>query len=344
MNEQAWDVGAAGIVPNIVGGPQGIETIGISNDESATNAVVAVEGAPWPPTSLDGTIAFTANSTGEYAVEQCLAAAGLDITTANFHYGSPSEVKSMLDMGNASYGGLWAPHVYTWMEANPGADLVCSGAEVGAIVPGGIMVRKEFGEQSSDLVAKILAAWMRGISYIKDPANRAQVLAYMDEYYASYNVTISDGSMQSEIDLRPLFTTDEQLAIMARENGAPSQVDGWYQTVTNFMATAGMIAQAPNPSSYITDKYMMMVKNDPMLYSFANGEDVDMPTPSTPADGNTTAPAAPDDGTTDAPMSSEAPAVTEAPAAGASTSSAVAATAIAGPFVGLFLVAFNLLW
>jgi NitT/TauT family transport system substrate-binding protein len=263
----AWDIGGAGVLPNIIGGPQDIETIGISNDESATNAMAGTASgvAAWPPTNIaNATIALTANSTVHYVVEACLAMEEYDLMDANFSYGPPTNV---LKSGE-QYLGLWAPNLYLFLESNEGSDIICSGKDAGATVPGGIMVRKAFGEENGEIVAKVLAAWLRGIEFIKDEANRAKVLQYMKEFYDIYNVTISDAAMEEEIALRPIFTLEEQLVMMDRSDG-PSIVDRWFSGVSAFMFNAGVLAEDPAPETFITDTYMQMVKDDDQLRLFA---------------------------------------------------------------------------
>jgi len=114
-----------------------------------------------------------------------------------------------------------------------------------------------------------LAAWLRGIEFIKESSNRNQVLQYMKEFYASFNVTISDQAMESEIDLRPILGLDEQIFNIRRENGEPSTVDRWYEGVSEFMFNAGVLMENVSVDSYITDKYMQMVANDTELRLFA---------------------------------------------------------------------------
>lgn len=283
-----WDIGGAGVVPNILGGPQDIETIGISNDESATNALAGTAAgvAAWPPMSIaDTPIALTANSTVHYAVEACLAKEEFNLTEANFTFGSPAEVLDALANGT-DYGGLWAPNLYLFLESSEGSEVVCSGADARAIVPGGIMVRKEFGEENGETVAKVLAAWLRGIEFMKDEDNREQVLTYMKEFYAIYNVSISDAAMEKEIDERPIFGLDEQLSMMEREGG-PSTVDDWFAGVSEFMFNAGVLAENPEPESYITSKYMELVASDTELRLFALREDATNMTNTTTTSGAT---------------------------------------------------------
>jgi hypothetical protein len=47
-----------------------------------------------------------------------------------------------------------------------------------------------------------LAAWLRGIEFIKDEENGASLLQYMKEVYDIYIVSISDAAMEEEIALR----------------------------------------------------------------------------------------------------------------------------------------------
>jgi hypothetical protein len=42
--EQAWDVGIAGLPPNVVAGFKDILTIGINNDEGAANEILGAPG------------------------------------------------------------------------------------------------------------------------------------------------------------------------------------------------------------------------------------------------------------------------------------------------------------
>ena len=80
---KSWDVGGTGSVPAVLGAVRfNILTIGITNDESQGN-VLMVRGDKAAqymanPTSMKGqTILLTANSTGDYAVQSCLAKYGL---------------------------------------------------------------------------------------------------------------------------------------------------------------------------------------------------------------------------------------------------------------------------
>ena len=131
---KSWDVGGTGGVPAVLGHVRfGLKTIGISNDESAGNALLAskstAEKFAKDPASIKGqTIVLTANSTGDYAVQSCLKRWGLaksDVTIKNM---GQAEIISAMSSGNADLGGLWAPNIYT-MEEKAGARVLCSGKD-----------------------------------------------------------------------------------------------------------------------------------------------------------------------------------------------------------------------
>ena len=112
---KSWDVGGTGGVPAVLGHVRfGIKTIGVTNDESAGNALLVrkdlADKFAKDPKSLKGqTIVLTANSTGDYAVQSCLKKYGLskaDVTIKNM---GQAEIISAMSSNNADLGGLWAP-------------------------------------------------------------------------------------------------------------------------------------------------------------------------------------------------------------------------------------------
>jgi ABC-type nitrate/sulfonate/bicarbonate transport system substrate-binding protein len=281
VENKAWDVGAAGCVPNIIGATQGIQVIGISNDESATNALLgnAAGADAWPPESMQGVpVAVTPNSTGAYAALKCLRNEFPNITDEAFIYEQQADViASITPNANgeavADYGALWAPNMYNILDFVVGSRVVCSGESSGAVVPGGIMVRAEFAEERPDLTTKILAAWLRGIGFMKNPALREEAVRYVFEYYVESNVVLSDNAVRQEFALRPLFGLDQQLKIMERKDGEVSEVDGWYNELAQFLDSSGVIQGIPEESTYITSVYLNMVKEDAFLRNFSHLSD-----------------------------------------------------------------------
>jgi NitT/TauT family transport system substrate-binding protein len=112
---KSWDVGGTGSVPATLGAVRyNLLTIGITNDESYGNALVATaktaDGFVKNPASIKGqTIVLTANSTGDYAVQSCLAKWGLKKSDVTVKSMGQAEIISAMSSGNADLGGLWAP-------------------------------------------------------------------------------------------------------------------------------------------------------------------------------------------------------------------------------------------
>ena len=269
---KSWDVGGTGGVPAVLGHVRfGLKTIGVSNDESAGNALVAsratAERFASNPASIKGqTIVLTSNSTGDYAVQSCLKRYGLsksDVTIKNM---GQAEIISAMSSGNADLGGLWAPNIYT-VEEKAGGRVLCSGKEGGAFVPGALIVRGDYAEQNPENVAKFLAIYLRGWSWAT--ANRNEAIAMMKKFYEQGGVTISEASMRKEFDTRPTFTLAQQIQNMDRARGA-STTDGWFSSIGEFMKATGAIPAVPPSADYITDAFMKRVAADPRLREFAN--------------------------------------------------------------------------
>lgn len=272
---KSWDVGGTGSVPAVLGHVRlGIKTIGVTNDESDANVLMASKGAAEKfrkdPASIKGqTILLTSNSTGDYAVQSCLRKYGLqksDVTIKNI---GQAEIISALSSGGADLAGLWAPNNYS-VEEKAGAVQLCSGKDGGAIVPGALIARSDYAEQHPENVAKFLAIYLRAWSWMT--AHKPEALAMMRKFYKEGGVGISDASQEKEFAKRATFTLDEQLANMDRGKGA-SKMDQWFDDIAAFMKSTGAIQKTPAANEYITDTYMKRVAADPKLREFANRKD-----------------------------------------------------------------------
>lgn len=272
---KSWDVGGAGSVPAELGAARyNILTIGITNDESVGNALMATrdkaDGFVRNPASIKGqAIVLTANSTGDYAVQSCLRKWGLAKSDVSIKSMGQAEIISAMSSGNADLGGLWAPNIYT-LEEKAGGKLICSGRDAGAIVPGALLARAEYAKQEPQNVAKYLAIYLRAQQWAL--AHRKEAIAMMRKFYDQGGVSISEASMEKEFDTRPVYDLAQQLKIMDRARGA-SDVDKWFAGIGDFMKANGTFPEAPQPASFITDEYLKMVDRDPKLKAFANRKD-----------------------------------------------------------------------
>jgi NitT/TauT family transport system substrate-binding protein len=269
---KSWDVGGTGSVPAVLGHVRfGIKTIGVTNDESAGNALLArkdvADKIVKNPQSMKGqTIVLTANSTGDYAVQSCLKKYGLaksDVTIKNM---GQAEIISAMSSNNADLGGLWAPNIYT-LEEKAGAKVLCSGKDSGAVVPGALIARGDYAEQNPENVAKFLAVYLRAWKWMN--AHKPEAIAMMKKFYEQGGVSISEASMKKEFDTRPTFDLAQQLARMDRARGN-SDMDVWFGQIAIFMRGTGAVQTVPQPNDFITDAYMKRVQADPKLRDFAN--------------------------------------------------------------------------
>ncbi len=269
---KSWDVGGTGSVPAVLGHVRfGIKTIGVTNDESAGNALLVrkdvADKIAKDPASMKGqTIVLTANSTGDYAVQSCLKKYGLakaDVTIKNM---GQAEIISAMSSSNADLGGLWAPNIYT-LEEKAGAKVLCSGKDGGVVIPGALIARGEYAEQNPENVAKFLAVYLRAWKWMG--AHKPEAIAMMKKFYEQGGVSISEASMKKEFDTRPTFDLASQVARMDRARGN-SDMDVWFSQIAIFMRGTGAIQTIPQSSDYITDAFMKRVQADAKLREFAN--------------------------------------------------------------------------
>jgi ABC-type nitrate/sulfonate/bicarbonate transport system substrate-binding protein len=269
---KSWDVGGTGSVPAVLGHVRfGIKTIGVTNDESAGNALLVrkevADKISKDPASMKGqTIVLTANSTGDYAVQSCLKKYGLaksDVTIKNM---GQAEIISAVSSNNADLAGVWAPNIYT-LEEKAGAKVLCSGKDGGVVVPGALIARGEYAEQNPENVAKFLAVYLRAWKWAN--AHKPEAIAMMKKFYDQGGVSISEASMKKEFDTRPTFDLQSQIARMDRSRGN-SDMDAWFGQISIFMRGTGAVQSVPQPTDFITDVYMKRVAADPKLREFAN--------------------------------------------------------------------------
>jgi ABC-type nitrate/sulfonate/bicarbonate transport system substrate-binding protein len=272
---KSWDVGGTGSVPAVLGHVRfGIKTIGITNDESAGNALVgsskaAAEFAANPANALRGkTITLTQNSTADFAVQSCLKKYGLKKSDVVMKNMGQSEIISAISSNNSDWAGMWAPNTYT-VEEKSGAKILCTGKDGGAVVPGALIARGDYAKENPQNVAKFLAVYLRAWSWMN--ANKPEAIKMMKDFYAKGGVTLSDGAMNKEFETRPTFNLAQQLKMMERKGSdSNSQVDGWFGELANFMRETGAVQQVPKVSDFVTDEYMKLVNADPKLREFAN--------------------------------------------------------------------------
>jgi NitT/TauT family transport system substrate-binding protein len=269
---KSWDVGGTGSPPAVLGSQRyDIITIGLTNDESATNAVLARKDKlaaikADPAKEIKGQqILLSPNSTGEYATMACLKKWGLQRGDVNIVPLAPAQLVSAYTGGNGLLAGTWAPNTYT-LNDQMGAEIVCSGKDAGVMVPGALIARRDFAKESPELVAKFLAIYLRAVNFEKN--NKAEFMTMLRKFFDTNGIKLKDNYLATEME-RPIYPLDEQLKLMARTPGK-STVDNAFDGLAAYLKNVGTITEVPDPKSYITDDYMKLVDQTPNLKQFAN--------------------------------------------------------------------------
>ena len=268
---KSWDVGSTGSPPAVLGAQRyDILTIGISNDESATNAVAARKDKiaaikADPAKEVKGQqVLLSPNSTGEYATMACLQKWGLQRSDVNIVPLAPAQLVSAYTGGNGLLAGTWAPNTYT-LNDQIGADIVCSGKDAGALVLGALITRKDFAQQNPEAVARYLAVYLRAVNFQKN--NPAEFMSSLRKFFEANGIKLKDAYLKTEME-RPIFTLDEQLKLLSRADGK-STADKAFDALSAYLKAVGTIAEIPDPKIYISDEYLRMVERDPKLKAFA---------------------------------------------------------------------------
>jgi len=269
---KSWDVGGTGSPPAVLGAQRyEIMTIGITNDESATNAVMARKDKAAairanPAKELKGQqVLLSPNSTGEYSTMACLKKWGLQRSDVQIVPLAPAQLVSAYTGDNGMLAGTWAPNTYTLNE-QIGAEVICSGKDAGVMVPGALITRKEFAQQNPEAVARFLAVYLRAVSYQKN--NRPEFMAALRKFFDANGIKLKDAYLANEME-RPIFPLDEQLKMLSRASGK-SMADGAFEALAGYLKSVGTIAEVPDPKNYISDEYLKMVDRNATLKAFAN--------------------------------------------------------------------------
>ncbi|HWQ07698.1 MAG TPA: glycine betaine ABC transporter substrate-binding protein, partial [Holophaga sp.] len=266
-----WDVGAIGTIPTMMASLRyGALLIGISNDESETNdlwvrpdsPLLKTKGAnPKFPEILGTTedwkgkrILATTVSTGHYALTSTLKALGLKDSDVKIVHMEQGQALAAFGAGEGDIIQLWAPSSY--LAESKGWVKVSSGRRAGVMVPGGIVVRKEFAEKYPDLVQAWLEIYMGYVEKMKaDPQGSLESLyAYFTDYCG---LELGKDMVAKEFKLRPLFDVKEQVELLTD----PDKAVKWMQGVAQFLLSQGRITQQEydryvKANCYVEPKFM----------------------------------------------------------------------------------------
>jgi ABC-type nitrate/sulfonate/bicarbonate transport system substrate-binding protein len=269
-----WDVGAIGTVPMMMSSIRyGALMIGISNDESETNdlwvradsPLLKTKGANAKYPNLYGTAAdwkgkkilCTTVSTGHYALSSTLKALGLTDKDVQIIQIEQGQAVAAFASGQGDILQMWAP--FSYIAESRGWKKVSSGARAGVMIPGAIIVRKEYAEKNPDQVVAWLDQYMKIVAREKtDPKWGTERLhKYFNEYAG---VELSKELVAKEFELRPLFTPEEQVALLTD----PAKAKAWMTAIAQFFVDQGRISKEEmdrfvKANCFIEPKFMQAV-------------------------------------------------------------------------------------
>lgn len=269
----SWDVGGAGNIPSLLGASKyGLITIGVADGEAAIITIMATKDKADEylknPGLLKGrTIPVTTNSTGQWGAAECLAKKfGLKPDEYRFLNLSPPDINAAMMSGKYDVTEAWAPNTYILEEAI-GAKVICTGAELNMPIHSYLFTTAEFAKRNPEAVAKFLAVYLRAVAWERTHPKETE--EYLKEYFNSVGVKFPDKYLSQELHDRPAFTLAEQLKIFEGGTGK-SEISKWWNEVGQFMVSVRVVNKIPDPAINLTDKYLLMVDNDPKLKAFAN--------------------------------------------------------------------------
>lgn len=249
-----WDVGAMGTVPTLMAVLRyGAKFIAISNDESETNDIWVRPDSPilktkgfnpkYPevygsPEDWKGKkILVTTVSTVHYALYATLKVLGLteqDVEIINVEQG---QAVTAFSSGQGDIVCLWAP--YSYVAAAKGWKKVSSGARAGVMIPGGVVVRKEFAEKHPDLVVQWLDIYMSGLDHLRTDKTNSAI--WMQKYFVEYcGLQLPENAIKSELELRPIYSVEQQIKALTE----PDKASAWMKGIADFFAKQGRITKA----------------------------------------------------------------------------------------------------
>jgi NitT/TauT family transport system substrate-binding protein len=272
----SWDVGGAGDMPAVLGAARyGLQTIAVADTESAIITLMATKDKAaaylHDPSSIKGkTIPVTTNSTGEWGAAVCLQKKfGLKPADYRFVNLSPAEINAAVGSGRYDLSEVWAPNTYI-LESSIGAEVICTGAEIGLPITSDLFVTPAFAKAHPDIVAKFLAIYLRAIAW--ERSHPQETVKYLGAFFSSTGVNIPDTYLAEELRNRPAYTLAEQLKIYAVGANGTSEMGDWWNELGAFMKSVGVITATPSVKDDVPDTYLLMIEKDPKLRAFAENK------------------------------------------------------------------------
>jgi ABC-type nitrate/sulfonate/bicarbonate transport system substrate-binding protein len=273
----SWDLGGAGNIPAVLGAARyGLLTIGIADEEATIITIMATKDkaddyAKNPSLIKGKVIPITTNSTGHWGAAVCLEKKfGLKSSDYKFVNLSPPEINAAVTSGRYDLSEVWAPNTYI-LESTLGAKIICTGHDVGLPITSNLFVLPSYAKDHPDVVAKFLAVYLRAVAW--ERKHPKETVQFLGDFFKSVGVNVPEQYLPRELKDRPAFTLAEQIKIFTAGAGGKSDAQKWSDDVAEFMKSVSIINKVPDSKAYVTDKFLLMIENDPKLKASAESPD-----------------------------------------------------------------------
>jgi NitT/TauT family transport system substrate-binding protein/sulfonate transport system substrate-binding protein len=280
MNEalasNTWEVGVEGTIPGMLAAIRyGTYIIAVGDEDGEANTIWARPNSPvlkvkganpkYPDvygsaaTIKGKTILLTTASNGHYVVIATLKDLGLNEQDVKLVHMEPQQILPAFEAGQGDLAQMWAPHDYA--AEKRGLKEISSGKRAGVAIPMLVLASKKTFEESPERVAKWLKLYLKGVAEMKtNPVESSKMLG---SFIKESGLTLDDKELAAELSRRVLYDTKEQLALFAKKDGGPSQIEQWMSDVADFFIQQGRLTPAEKEKllkgNFINDKILKMI-------------------------------------------------------------------------------------
>ncbi|OTG86734.1 taurine ABC transporter substrate-binding protein [Acinetobacter sp. ANC 4558] len=253
------DIARFGSSPAVAGITRGlpIEIIGLEGLISSAERLIARPDIKNLQGLVGKKVAFPANSTAQYALEQALALEKIDKSKIQLIALKPAEIVSAWTRGDIDAAYVWGP--FTQQLEKEGGKEIFSTTQLnnqGILVYNNFAVRKEFAEKYPELVVKFLKTYQKQVDeYQKNPKEASEKISkYLSLPYDQVETTLAG------IEYIPLKEQISQKYLGATPDDETSGIAKATLDISKFLVTIGELKQSDVPKSYapnINSKYLI---------------------------------------------------------------------------------------
>lgn len=253
------DIARFGSSPAVAGITRGlpIEIIGLEGLISGAERLIVRPDIKNLQDLVGKKVAFPANSTAQYALEEALTLNKIDKSKIKLIPLKPAEIVSAWTRGDIDAAYVWGPFTQQ-LEKEGGKEIYRTTTlnEKGILVYNNFAVRKEFAEKHPDLVIKFLKAYQDQVDeYKRDPkAASEKISKYLSLPYDQVETTLAG------IEYIPLKDQASEKYLGATSNDENSGLAKATQDIAKFLVSIGELKQSDVPKSYapnIDSKYLI---------------------------------------------------------------------------------------